>query len=377
MKVFMPHISWEGGFGRYFTEAFKLNDIKYFTNKGRFHRNPLIRLLGLRDIGKVRKAEMKYYVKKYGESVFKQCKSVKPDVVLINNESSISPEYVKRIKDECKSLMVLTLGDDPWDSIRWKCNFPHSLKHFDIIFSADPAWNNNIRKVAPQAKIFWHFGGYDPDRFFPTDKSMITEEESSKLGCDLAFTGSSYAEKAEGAYRADLLSYLTMYDLKIWGGDNWEYRFQFNPELRRCFQGPRLSFEQLRILYGTTKIFLNLPAPQITFGFQPRVFEIAGCKGFQIADNRLLLRHLFSEEELIVFDTIGELKDKVDYYLRHKAERRQIAERLHDRVKSQYTWNHWAKRIITTIKTGSGIEDLDLLLMREDQDELREYLRNA
>jgi spore maturation protein CgeB len=320
---------------------------------------------------------MKYYVKKYGESVFKQCKSVKPDVVLINNESSISPEYVKRIKDECKSLMVLTLGDDPWDSVRWKCNFPHSLKHFDIIFSADPAWNNNIRKVAPQARIFWHFGGYDPDRFFPTDKSMITEEESSKLGCDLAFTGSSYAEKAEGAYRADLLSYLTMYDLKIWGGDNWEYRFQFNPVLRRCFQGPRLSFEQLRILYGTTKIFLNLPAPQVTFGFQPRVFEIAGCRGFQIADNRLLLRHLFSEDELIVFDTIGELKDKVDYYLRHKAERRQIAERLHDRVKSQYTWNHWAKRIITTIKTGSGIEDLDLLLMREDQDELREYLRNA
>jgi len=377
MRMFLPRIAWEGDFGKYFFESMKTNGVDIATNTNRFHRNPLLRYTGLRLIEKIKYEERIYYTNKYAQKVLEQCIEFKPDVFFVFNQSMLNPNIIKSIREKCKCLMVLSLGDDPWDSIRWQHDFPHSLKYFDIIFSADPSWNNNIRKVAPQAKIFWHFGGYDENRFYPVNSNELMQSEKEVFTCDLAFTGSSYARKAEGAYRSDILSYLTDYNLKIWGGDKWEYRFKFNPSLKKCFQGGKLSINDLKKLYSTTKIFLNLPAPQVTWGFQPRVFEIAGCRGFQIADNRLLLRHLFSEDELVVFDSIPGLKEKIDYYIKNESERAKLANNLYKRVVNQYTWNHWALRIINTIKTGDGIEDLDLKLINPNQEELKNYLRNA
>lgn len=377
MKMFIPQITWEGGFGKYFVDSMKANDVEVITNTNRFHRNPLLRITGLRKVDSIRKTEWRYFSKKYGEQLLSQCVQAKPDVFFVFNESKLSPFIIKKVKEKCKCMMVLALGDDPWDSIRWRSDFPHSLKYFDLIFSPEPSWNNNIRKVAPNAKIFWHFGGYDEQQFAKVSSEDCSKSDYSKLSCEIAFTGSSYAEKAEGAYRSDILSYLTKYDLKIWGGDNWEYRFKFNPELKKAYQGGKLTFEELRKLYFLSDIFINLPAPQICFGFQPRVFEIAGCGGFQIADSRLLLKYLFSEDELITFDTIQELKDKIDYYLNNKNERDIKAEKLHQLVKKKYTWRNWANRILKAIEQNEGIQDLDLKIIKADNEELRELIRNA
>jgi spore maturation protein CgeB len=377
MKLFLPKISWEGDLGKYFFDSMKANNVNVINNTNTFHRNPLIKIAGLRDFNTIRLKEWKYYAKRYGEKLLKQCVEAKPDVFFVFNESKLSPDIIQKIKEKCKCLMVLALGDDPWDSIRWQCDFPHSLKYFDIIFSADPSWNNNIRKVAPKAKIYWHFGGYDENRFRPVDTESYHQKDIERFTCDLAFTGSSYANKAEGAYRADILSYLTNYDLKIWGGDNWEYRFKFNPHLQSHYFGQKLKFDELRKLYASAKIFLNLPAPQVVLSFQPRIFEIAGCKGFQIADNRRLLRYLFTDDELVVFNTIDDLIEKIDYYLSHEKERYRLMENLHNRVARQYTWKHWAGRIVDVINSGKGIKDLDIKLENSDPSELKEVLRNA
>ena len=377
MRIFLPKITWEGDFGKYFVESMKENGIDVFSNTNKYYRNPFLKYSGLRLIEKIKLYEREYYTNEYAKELLNQCINASPDVFFVFNQSKLNPNIIKSIKEKCKCLMVLALGDDPWDSARWFDGFPHSLKYFDIIFSADPSWNNNIRKVAPNAKIFWHFGGYDEKRFKPVYPEELSKIELEIFSSDIAFTGSSYAKKAEGAYRADVLSFLSDYNLKIWGGDNWEYRFKFNPVLKKHFHGARLSYDKLRKLYATTSIFLNLPAPQITWGFQPRVFEIAGCKGFQIADNRLLLRYLFSDDELVVFDSIPDLKEKVEYYLKHDKERNRLAENLYKRVINQYTWRQWSFRIINTIKTGIGIENLDLRLMNTDKKELSEYLKNA
>lgn len=347
MRIFIPKIYWVGGFHKYFMSAFEKNGIEVVTNRIDFKLNLLVHFIKLHQITKIRTLEMEYYLKKYNDSLVSDCISYKPDVFLVFNESKIFTESIKKIKEICKCLMVCVLGDNPWDSDRFRY-LPHSLKYFDFIFNAEPVWNINIRKVAPKAKIFWYISGFDPNVFYPVDESSITDDDRKRLLCDVSFTGTSYDEKAEGAYRAEILAQLIDFDLKFWG-DGWIHRFKYLPELRYKYQGDRISYEELRKLYHLSKINLNLPAPQILSSFQPRVFEIAAVKGFQIADYRPLLRRLFNEDELVTFETIGELREKISYYLMHEQERKAIAERLHEKVIKNYTWTNWARNIINII----------------------------
>lgn len=350
MKIFIPRIPWHEGFNQALRKAFEQNKVEVLTNSNRYKLNRLIGALPLRKISPVQDWERRHCLRKYNEELFRQVKLARPDIFLVFNESLLFPETITRIKTECKCMMVCCVGDDPWDSIRWVADFPHSLKFFDVIFSGEPAWDINIRKVAPKAVIHWHYGGYDPDVFFSIEDSEITEAERQKLSCQLSFTGSSYGTRAEGAYRSDILSFVSDYDLKIWGGDKWQYRFKYLPELARCYQGERLSFDELRKLYNLSKINLNLPAPQVVSTFQPRVFEIAACKGFQIIDKRDKLFDLFDEDCIVTFDTIGELREKIDYYLSHETERYDMAKKLYEIVWQRYTWSNWAGEILQVIK---------------------------
>jgi len=356
MKIFLPKISWIGNFDHYFKSAFEGNSIEVVTNNSEFKLNKLIHLFKMQQITKIRTLEMMHYLKKYNKQVLQECLACKPDIFIVFNESRLFPDTIKAIKEQCKCLMVCIIGDDPWDSVRWSADFPHSLKYFEIIFNAEPIWNNNIKKAAPKAKIYWHYGGFDPKTYFPVDEKTISLADTERLSCDISFTGSSYGAKAEGAYRSDILSYLKDFDLKIWGDDNWPYRFKYLPQLKEKYQGTRLPYKDLRKLYTLSKICLNLPAPQLFTTFQPRVFEIAAVKGFQIADNRPLLHKLFTEEELVTFDTIDELVEKINYYLQHENEKKEIAEKLYKKVTENYTWKHWARRIVDTIESPENYE---------------------
>ena len=358
MKVFIPMISWVGNFDRYIKSAFAENGAEVSTNKNEFKLNKLMNILKLRQITKLRTLELQYYLKDYNKRVLEDCVANRPDIFLIFNESKLNPHTIKAIKERCKCLMVCILGDDPWDSVRYKADFPHSLKYYDYIFSGDPIWDINIKKVAPNAKIFWHFDGYDPEFYYKIDKNEISDIDRKNFSCEISFTGSSYGTKAEGAYRSDILGNVTEFDLKIWGDDDWPYRFKYLPQLRQKYKGDRLPYDELRILYTLSKINLNLPAPQLYTAFQPRVFEIAAVKGFQIADYRPLLRKLFTEKELVTFDTIGELKEKIKYYLDNNTARMEITDRLHKKVIENYTWKHWAQRILSIINNPDSFESV-------------------
>lgn len=360
MKLFIPKITWIGNHGRFINRAFENNSVDVVNNSHDFTRNKLIGLLRLREISFINQYEMYYYLNQYGNKLIDECLRSKPDIFFTFNESRILPHIYKAIKEKCKCMMVCAIGDDPWDSARWIANFPHSLKYFDLIFCGDPIWISNIRKVAPNAKIHWHYGGFDPDFFHPIDARSISNSDIERFTCDLSFTGSSYAKKPEGAYRSDILSYLSDFNLQIWGGDNWQYRFKFLPNLKDKYRGSRLTYDDLRKLYTLTKINLNLPAPQVELGFQPRVFEIAAVKGFQIIDNRPMLRKLFAEDEIVTFDTIDELREKIKYYLKHDDERIQLTDRLYKKVTENYTWNHWAKYILDVINGSYAYQDIHI-----------------
>ncbi len=358
MRVFIPKVSWVGNWGKYITDAIENQGHEVVNNSMGFRLIPFVHALKLQQITKIRTWDLNFSLKKYNEHVLKECLEFRPDIFLVMNEAKLYPTTIKQIKEKLKCTMVLILADDPWDSVRYVADFPHSLKYFDFIFNSEPAFTVNIKKAAPNAKIYWHLGGFDPNVFFKPSLTSISSDDRKKFECEASFTGSAYSPKAEGGYRSDILSYISDYDLRIWGDDDWPYRFKYLPELKQRFYGDRLSYEDLRKLYFLSRVNINLPAPQILTGFQPRVFEIAATGGFQIADSRKYFKKIFEEDELVTFDTIGELREKLDYFLTHDLERQNYIDILHNKVVNNFTWKHWGKKIMDTI---INPEDFDQL----------------
>ena len=346
MRILIPGSNWRGGMEKYLGLSFKdkNHDVDYIffpsDNKSFLKKTKLTQLI------KVNKYVSQKIYNDYNKSVIIKAKSWKPDLIFTMNGARLLPETVKYLKEELNCTTICYVADNPFDSSRDKY-VGMSLRHYNYIFVCEKMWIQNIQNVSPESKVFSIGVGFDPNIFDANLNPILPSNE--ELECDISFTGANYGEKAEGAYRAGILAQLTNYKLKIWGHGNWPSRFKYFPELKYAYQGDLLPFNKLLELYLVSKINLNMPSPQILTGFQPRVFEIAAAKGFQIIDFRNDLLDYFSEDEIVTFRNPFELKEKINFYLNNNNARLEIVNNLYNKVINKYSWNNVASNILDII----------------------------
>jgi spore maturation protein CgeB len=81
-----------------------------------------------------------------------------------------------------------------------------------------------------------------------------------------------------------------------------------------------------------------------------RHFEISACGGFQLSYGvEGLETHFRIGEELVTYDSIGSLIEKVKYYLVHETERSSIADKGYQRALADHTMDMRLKKLIDTI----------------------------
>ena len=110
----------------------------------------------------------------------------------------------------------------------------------------------------------------------------------------------------------------------------------------------------MTILY---KINLNLHSSSYHYGINPegdfvnpRTFEIAACKGFQLVDYRSDLINLFHiNDEITVFRSLDEMKDQIDFYLNNPDLREIISKRSYQRVLKEHTIDHRMQEMLIHI----------------------------
>lgn len=338
MKILIVKSGWIGGWMDHVISALKKNGHGVTAIEYQRLKSPL-RIIKLHNIVHIRNylERSSWYV--FNKKVKQVFDETKPDIFLTMNESYLLPNTIDYIRAKnCKT--VCFVADNPFDSHRY-CYFPISLQHFDVLLICDRIWIQNIRNVAANSKIIKIVsgGGFNSDIFYPVDESTITEVDQKEFSCDISFTGESYGMNAEGAYRAGILDQLNKYNVKIWGDIGWKIRFPHYENLARFYQGERLPYNDLRKLYKLSTINLNMPSPQILTGFQPRVFEIAACKGFQIVDWREEIEELFSEDELVTFKNINDLLGKADYFIKNPEKRMSYIEKAYKKVWSTYSFD--------------------------------------
>jgi len=112
------------------------------------------------------------------------------------------------------------------------------------------------------------------------------------------------------------------------------------PELKR-FWGGYLSTKDLVKTINQSKINLNPAMGIFINGLQikGRTFEIAGCGGFQLTEHKPELYEYFEKnKEIVTFNNLDDLVDKIEYYLKQNNERETIARAAYERTIKEHTW---------------------------------------
>ncbi len=348
MKILIPGSSWVGGIREHIGDGFRQNGIEPIL----LSFSKIFSLYEALKIHQIQYLSIKVEynkIVKYNNLVINKAKEIKPDLFLTFSGGKIFPSTVEFLRNKLKIKTISIVADNPFDSSRDNC-FSMSLQHYHHIFVCDGIWIDNISKIVKSdVKIYKYILGYNPKYFFPISQDEITDTDIEKFSCDMSFTGSNYGNNAEGAYRAGILNQLQQFNVKVWGEGKWEERFKYYENLQKIYKGKRLEWSELRKLYTLSKINLNMPSPQIYTSFQPRLFDIAAVKGFQIIDKRPDLFNYFKEDELVTFESIPDLIEKANYFIKYPEKREVYVENLYKKIAIRFTWLKQVKYIIDRI----------------------------
>jgi spore maturation protein CgeB len=210
----------------------------------------------------------------------------------------------------------------------------------------------------------------------------MTEEEIKYYGSDVSFVGAGYYN------RRHFLSGLIDYDLKIWG-TNWDMHSKLSNYIQRS--GSRVGTDEIVRIYNSCRININLHSSSYHKGINPfgdfvnpRTFEIMSCGGFQLVDRRSGLNGLFEEgEEVVIFDDLNDLRQKIDHYLKHQDEAYRISENGKNRVITDHTYEKRMEEMLEIIVAdrfepafwGNDRESVEELIREAgEKTELGEYL---
>lgn len=89
-----------------------------------------------------------------------------------------------------------------------------------------------------------------------------------------------------------------------------------------------------------SKINLSMTNRPIKTGLPLRVFDIMGAGGFLISNYQAEIpEHFIPGEDIVLYDSIPDLLNKIDYYLSHDEERTLIAQNGYNKIKEYHTYD--------------------------------------
>lgn len=111
------------------------------------------------------------------------------------------------------------------------------------------------------------------------------------------------------------------------------------------------AYDYAPYVYKSSAVNLNITLRSIINGIPLRAFEIMGAGGFLLTNYQADFMNFFTpDEDFVFFESKSDMLDKLDYYLKHEEERRQIAKNGFHKVAAQHTFIHRAEEIISCLR---------------------------
>jgi spore maturation protein CgeB len=265
-------------------------------------------------------------------NLVREAESFRPDLIMVTC-ALLPPEVITRLKSATGAKVVFWYSDPVANLGR---QYPLGSQ-FDAWFFKEPYMAETFRaKLGINAH-------YLPEACTPRwhHRVVLSESDRRKYGCDLTTAGNLYY------YKARILEAFKDYDIKIWGVG---YPRWLASSLRDRWPGVFVAELEKAKAFNATKIVLNPMIYAEIEGVNDRLFQAAGCGAFQITDMKRSLPQLFEpEREIVTFQTLQELKEKVDYFLANSRERAEIGDRAYARAHRDHTYQRRLGRMFEVL----------------------------
>ncbi|QAZ68153.1 CgeB family protein [Solidesulfovibrio carbinolicus] len=262
------------------------------------------------------------------QAICAKVETFEPDLVLALAQAPLSRQALKRLRrDGVKTAMWFV--EDFRLFTYWEAFAPY-YDAFAVI-QKEP-FPERLAAVGQENVLYLPMAA-DPAVHRPLDLSPV---ERRTFGAGVSFMGAGYPN------RRLAFAQLLDFDLGIFGSD-WDGDPALSDRIR--LGGRRVTTEESVKIFNAAVVNLNLhssinPRELVPTGdfVNPRTFELALCGAFQLVSDRALLPELFTENELARFATMGELREKLAYYLNRHEERAALAERARTRALAEHTY---------------------------------------
>lgn len=109
--------------------------------------------------------------------------------------------------------------------------------------------------------------------------------------------------------------------------------------LRIQYCGSVDYWSEMPKVFRASKINLNFTIPNIKSGIPLRMWDVLGAGGFLLTNYQAEIPYYFEEgKDLVCFDGVDDLREKVGYYLTHEKERQEIAQSGYRKVKERHNY---------------------------------------
>lgn len=306
---------------------YTLNKMGYISDMFYLDQNHLEALVPASIISILRrgfKSFEEYQYKKLIENIV----AYEPELIIVIIRN-IPPRVIDELKKQLKTKIIFWTGDSLLNLERGYV----FLSDYDAWFVKDMFMYDFMKN---KSGLNVH---YVPECCNPDFHYLEKEVEFGSLH-NVTIAGTLYP------YRASIISQLEQKNIQVdifgyiprWMDEKWhkQHTHQY------------IKLENKRKVFRGSKINLNTLHYSEIKGANCRLFELAGCGGFQLCDKREIIKSYFNEdEEIVLYTNTNELIDKINYFKNNTEQAKQIANKASKRAHLEHTYE---KRILQIFK---------------------------
>ncbi|MCE5170166.1 glycosyltransferase [Paenibacillus profundus] len=270
---------------------------------------------------------------------------LRPDLVVALDGMDFPAEQVDEIRAH-GIRTALWITDDPY----YTSMMADIVTHYDYVFTLEANSVPFYQGIGANAH-------YLPFAAFPGQFRPI--KTRSPLRQNLTFIGSAYWNRVKSI--EPILPQLMKRNIVI-SGLWWDRLSEFRKYAHQIQLGRWMDPQETAASYNGTKIVINMHrahdddsvnqnSANITAASpNPRTFEICSCGTLQLTDVRDDLARFYTPgEEIETYSSPEEMLDKIDYYLSHEQERREIALRGLARTLRDHTYANRLNQMLSIV----------------------------
>ena len=279
------------------------------------------------------------YLKNLNIKIITTAKEIKPEIILVFKGMEIFPETLFELKKHTKLLCNYN-PDHPFQFYsRGSGNrfVVEGIRHYDIYFSYSKSICDQLcRKYDVVAECV-------PFGFDETVSGSVYSKED--LSDKFVFIGTCDIK------RANYFKKLSDFPVRIFGDSSWNKAKSIN---KNFYSGYPVYGNDYGNVSFSSRAVLNLLRPHNIKeqSHNMRTFEVPGYGGLMIANRTAEQLDFFEEDkEAVYYETLEELKDKLQFYMQHNYAGNAIKKNGYKRAqKSGYSYRERSCTLASIIK---------------------------